>query len=192
VPIEAFFQEMLLSYRLIFGQDERSWKAFSKLMLQEEQNGMASSESGWSSDPMLETLCCKSPSSSAAKKIYDEIEASEPSSSYEPNTEFQFFGQRLLELQYFAKQHQPRNLKALLADRRDLHSWWALWANQVSSFKPLSIFVMANRRLVVDILCKFYNSLGHSAAGISDLASHACPATDCACTGTACPGSGTG
>lgn len=138
VPTEEFFREILLSYRLIFGQDERSWKTFSRF---QEQNGIGSSESSWVSDPMLEILCCKSSSLPAARRIYDEIDASEPASSYEPNTEFPFFGRRLLELACYVKQHQPRNLKALLSDRRDLNSWWNRWANQVSESRLLLISI---------------------------------------------------
>lgn len=50
---------------------------------------------------------------------------------------------------------------------------------------------MADSFLVVDIFCKLYNSLGNSAARISDLAGFARSATECARTGTARPRTGT-
>ena len=130
---EAFFEEILLTYRLIFGQDDRSYKAFSRMVpVWEEQRGRTSWETSWACDPMLLILCGKSATSEEARKIYDEIDANEPHNCYNPNTEFPFFGKRLLELQQFVKQHQPQNVRALLNDRRDVAAWYAIWNNQVS------------------------------------------------------------
>jgi hypothetical protein len=124
---------MLLSYRLIFGQDERSYKAFSRMVpVWEEQRGRAHRENMWDCDPMLHTLCGKSSATDDARRIYDEIDASEPTSYYDPNTEFPFFGKRLLELQLFIKQHQPQNLRSLLHDRRNVSAWYTVWSSQVS------------------------------------------------------------
>ncbi|KAI9861544.1 MAG: hypothetical protein M1813_005154 [Trichoglossum hirsutum] len=135
VPTEEFFQEMLLSYRLIFGQDERSYKAFSRMVpVWEEQRGRAHRENMWDCDPMLHTLCGKSSATDDARRIYDEIDASEPTSYYDPNTEFPFFGKRLLELQLFIKQHQPQNLRSLLHDRRNVSAWYTVWSSQVLIF----------------------------------------------------------
>jgi hypothetical protein len=106
----------------------------------EEQSVMGSCEASWSCDPMLVTVCGKSSNSPAARGIYDEIDANEPAKSYEPSTDFQFFGRRLLELQFFVKQHQPRTLKALWSDRRDVQAWWTLLGNQVSNLGLLLIF----------------------------------------------------
>ena len=130
---EEFFEEILLTYRLIFGQDDRSYKAFSRMVpVWEEQRGRTSWETTWACDPMLLILCGKSATSEEARKIYDEIDANEPHNCYNPNTEFPFFGKRLLELQQFIRQHQPQNIRALLTDRRDVAAWYALWNNQVS------------------------------------------------------------
>ena len=131
---EQFFEEILLTYRLIFGQDDRSYKAFSRMVpVWEEQRGRTSWEMGWACDPMLLTLCGKSATSSdEARKLYDEIDAGEPANCYDPNTQFPFFGKRLLELQQFIKQHQPQNVRALFNDRRDVAAWYLLWNNQVS------------------------------------------------------------
>jgi hypothetical protein len=61
VPTEEFFEEVLLSYRLLFGQDDRSWKAFSPMIpLCAEQNGGLSLETSWDCDPLLSVLCEKS------------------------------------------------------------------------------------------------------------------------------------
>jgi hypothetical protein len=133
VLTEQFFEEILRTYRLIFGQDDRSYKAFSRMVpVWEEQRGRTSWETTWACDPMLFILCGKSATSEEARKIYDEIDANEPHNCYNPNTEFPFFGKRLLELQQFIRQHQPHNVRALLNDRRDVAAWYTLWNNQVS------------------------------------------------------------
>jgi hypothetical protein len=102
----------------------------------EEQCGRTSWETAWACDPMLLILCGMSATSEEALKIYDEIDANEPANEpancYYPSTEFPFFGKRLLELQQFIKQLQPKNVKALLNDRRDVAAWYTLWNNQVS------------------------------------------------------------
>jgi len=94
--------------------------------------GRSSWETTWDCDPMLHILCGKSATSEEARKIYEEIDANEPNNYYNPNTEFPFFGKRLLELQEFIKHHQPQNVKALLNDRRDIAAWYTLWNNQAS------------------------------------------------------------
>ena len=135
---EEFFEEILLTYRLIFGQDDRSYKAFSRMVpVWEERRGRTSWETTWACDPMLLILCGKSATSEEARKIYDEIGANEPDSASLPITtmqtqEFPFFGKRLLELQQFIRHHQPQNVRALLNDRRDVAAWYTLWNNQVS------------------------------------------------------------
>jgi hypothetical protein len=91
------------------------------------------SESSWSSDPLRNVLCGKSCTSDESQLIYDDIDADEPANYYNPQTEFPFFGKRLLELQQFVKQHQPQTVRSLLNDRRDVAAWWALWNNQVSN-----------------------------------------------------------
>jgi hypothetical protein len=144
VLTEQFFREILLTYRLIFGQDERSHKAFSRTIpVWEEQHSTTNSspswEVSWTCDPMLLTLCGKSATTDPdAQKIFDEIDAEyQPANlCYNANLEFPFFGKRLLELQQFISQQQPQNVRALLNDRRDVAAWYTLWNNQVSN--PLS------------------------------------------------------
>jgi hypothetical protein len=144
MPTEEFFEEILLTYRLIFGQDDRSYKAFSRMVpVWEERRGRTSWETTWACDPMLLILCGKSATSEEARKIYDEIganepavepasePATEPADYYNANKEFPFFGKRLLELQQLIIHHQPQNVRALLNDRRDVAAWYTLWNNQV-------------------------------------------------------------
>ena len=126
-----FFEEILFSYRLIFGLDDRSWRSFSRIKTtKEEQQVVGDTAMIW--DPLLHTLCAKR--AEHAQSIYDDIaaiEASEPPKAY-PCAEFPFFGRRLIALQEFVDQHQPQNVRSLLSDRRDVATWYTLWNNQVS------------------------------------------------------------
>jgi len=142
VHTNEIFKEILRSYRLIFGQDERSWKAFlSTIPTSSEQQALA--ESSWSSDPLLYVLCGKSCMSDESQRIYDDIDADEPANYYNPQSEFPFFGNRLLELQQFVKQHQPQTVRSLLNDRRDVAAWWTLWNNQLLlCFATFTIILM--------------------------------------------------
>ncbi|KAK0100807.1 hypothetical protein ONS95_007254 [Cadophora gregata] len=139
VPASEYFEEILLSYRLIFGLDEKSWRSFSRIMTaMEEQEVPGDLPFVW--DPLLQVLCGKSATSEEAQRIYDDIEASEPAKTY-PYTEFPFFSKRLIALQDFVKQHQPQNVRSLLNDKRDVAAWYTLWSNQVChlllSLEPL-------------------------------------------------------
>jgi len=141
VPASEYFEEILLSYRLIFGLDEKSWRPFSRIMTtMEEQEAFGELPFVW--DPLLHTLCGKSASTPEAQRIYDDIEASEPAKTY-PYTEFPFFGKRLIALQDFVNQHQPQNVRAMLNDRRDVAAWYTLWSNQLLVFfATFTIFLM--------------------------------------------------
>jgi hypothetical protein len=142
IRADEFFEEILRSYRLIFGQDERSYKAFSKMLTKlEEDQGQGMSIGAC--DPLLRVLCGQSSMSNEAKYIYEEIDANQQTTYCNPDTEFPFFGKRLMELQQFEKQHQPQNVKTLLSDRRDVAAWFTLWNNQLLVyFATFTIFIM--------------------------------------------------
>jgi len=138
IPTALLFEEILRSYRLIFGQDERSWKAFSKMLTKvEEDQGQERAISAC--DPLLLVLCGQSSTSPEARNIYDEIDRrrdttlNEQTTYCNPDT-FPFFGKRLLELQQFDKQHQPQTVSQLLGDKRDVGAWFLLWNNQLLVF----------------------------------------------------------
>lgn len=137
IRTDEFFEEILLTYRLLFGQDERSWRAFMRMVNTSEEDG--GEDKPWNCDPLLVTLCGRSCSSEGAKKIYDEIEAEEPTDQCDPQTEFPFFGSRLVDLHEFVKQHQPQTVRGLLTDKRDINIWYNLWSNQVRVPFSLSI-----------------------------------------------------
>jgi hypothetical protein len=70
-------------------------------------------------DPLLYTLCAKSPLSKDAQSIYEEIEASEPAKAY-PCAEFPFFSAARV------RQSAPAPDRSLLSDRRDVAAWYTL------------------------------------------------------------------
>lgn len=133
IPTDEFFEEILSSYRLIFGQDERSWKACSKMLTKlEEKQGQG--KSIWACDPLLQILCGQSSTSNEARHIYEEIDINQQTTYCNLETEFPFLGKRLMELQQFGKQHQPKNVRSLLNDKRDVAAWFTLWSNQLLVF----------------------------------------------------------
>jgi len=141
VPADEYFEEMLLTYRLIFGLDDRSWKAFSRLKtVREEQQISGDTAIIW--DPLLSTVGAQSATSADARRIYDDLDPTEPAKAY-PYAEFPFFGRRLVALQEFVNQHPAQNVRALLNDRRDVAAWYNLISNQVLVFfATFTIFLM--------------------------------------------------
>ena len=134
------FEEILRSYRLIFGQDERSWKAFSKILTKlEEDQGQGRSISAC--DPLLRVLCGQSCASPEARAIYEEIDvrrgAIPDGQPMHCNlyTEFPFFGPRLLELQQFDRRCQPQTVRSTQEDKRDVAPWFTLRNKRVSLAK---------------------------------------------------------
>jgi len=133
IPAEEFFEEIIRTYRLLFGQDEKSWKAFAH-QVPTLANPTQTAPAIWACDPLLYVLCGISCTSAEATEVYDDLDSSPQANCYDPCSEFPFFGKRLMELQQFVKQHQPQNLKALMSDRRDVGAWLNLWSTQVSNF----------------------------------------------------------
>jgi len=129
IPIDEIFKEILRSYRLIFGQDDRSWRAFSKILNKLEEQGQGKSTGAF--DPLLRILCGQSSTSHEARYIYEEIDNNQQTTYCNPVTEFPFFGKRLMELEQFDKQHQPKSVRTLLNDRRDVAAWFILRSNQL-------------------------------------------------------------
>ena len=107
-----FYREILLSYRLIFGQDRKSWKAWKKYCSSQVEafdKGIA--------DPLLATLCGRD---SRRERTYTEIQAPEIEQQYSAREDFPFFGERLVKIQQFVLKKNPSDWKTLWNDRRDL------------------------------------------------------------------------
>ena len=119
-----FYREVLLSYRLIFGQDRTSFYDFNKMS---QKSGLNKHETH---DPMLAVLCGQSCEAHEAARIYDEIHAGETSTRYNSSTEFPFLGQRFLELQTYVQDYRPNGLSTFSSiwnDKRDVSQWRTFW-----------------------------------------------------------------
>jgi hypothetical protein len=116
VPSESLFREILLTYRVLFGQDESSFRAF-----QRSRSGQCAPPG---SDPMLPILCERIWTSPKAQDVYRDIDSSAVQDTYDSIADFPIMGQKLLALQQFVKEYHPRTLTALLRDRRDPTAWY--------------------------------------------------------------------
>lgn len=121
-----FFKEVLLSYRLIFGQTKNSHRDFNRQFRKWSKHWRSTTESQKQMDHLLQIICGNHWQSSAAGHIWDEIEAEDPANIYSPTTDFPFFGERLIELQSYVRGH---NFMALWYDRRDVSWWWTFWVS---------------------------------------------------------------
>jgi hypothetical protein len=116
-----FYKEVLLSYRLIFGQDKRSRKAWRRHCYKELMAFSADI-----ADPLLEALCGKD---CRNELTYEKIEAPEIAQQYSARNDFPFFGERLVEIQQFVLKKSPGDWTTLWNDRRDLRKY-AMWLYQ--------------------------------------------------------------
>jgi len=133
IPTDEFFEEIIRSYRLLFGQDDRSWKAFARLIPTLEGSSQAD-ETTWACDPLLFTLCGTSSSCEESRGLYDDLGILPQANCYNPASEFPFFGKRLMALQQLVKQNPPQNIMGLINDRRDKAAWFAFISNQLLVF----------------------------------------------------------
>jgi hypothetical protein len=123
VPADSFFRELLLTYRVLFGQEERSFRAFRRSCSRQDAHQ--------ASDPLLPVLCDRSWITPDARDFYRDIDADVVRDSYSSRVDFPIMGQKLLALQQFVKDYHPRTLTALLRDQRDPSAWSSFWISQV-------------------------------------------------------------
>ncbi|KAL8950291.1 MAG: hypothetical protein Q9222_003657 [Ikaeria aurantiellina] len=109
-----FFRDVLLSYRLLFGQNRRSWKAFNKMYA--DADGVTKSGDVLH-DPLLRRLCGQK--WEKERNFYKDLDANEAPSHYRTQ-DFPYLGSRLLRLQNFSKHQEPHDWKVLWFDRRDI------------------------------------------------------------------------
>ncbi|KAI1130216.1 hypothetical protein F5Y10DRAFT_289677 [Nemania abortiva] len=117
-PAADFFREVLLTYRLLFGQDKRSWKLC-------KTEGDITPKACDDNDPLLYHLCCQDWENEA---IYDEIQAPDVRSVYSARQDFSFFGERLIALQEYTRMLEPDTWRTLYYDRRNLSRFVTIWA----------------------------------------------------------------
>lgn len=125
-----FYREVLLTYRLIFGQHKSSYKEF----------GIATRKSfplpENYRDPLLPLLCGQSCESPDARQIYVLIEADEPARRYDPLDGFPFFGKRMLVIQRYVRAHHPSMPYANWQNKSSTSATWTDWFRNVQ--KPRS------------------------------------------------------
>jgi hypothetical protein len=122
-------QEVLMSYRLLFGQTGAS-RNLAKTLLRKELG------ENHDYDELLDLLCC-TPHRPLVKKVpstfwpvscrdYDNILSE--ADSYSAQDDFPMFSQRLAALQEFSLRQQPSKLRDLWRDRRNPLQWYTFWA----------------------------------------------------------------
>jgi hypothetical protein len=123
-----YFREVLLSYRLLFGQNKRSRRAFSSRIAGWQKEWISTpNDPKLPVDPILLILGSQGCEAREAQQIYDEIDAEDPADRYSSTSYFQFLGKRLLELQNHVQGHSSQSLLALWYDRRSVQWWWTFW-----------------------------------------------------------------
>ncbi|KAI4681755.1 uncharacterized protein J4E84_007350 [Alternaria hordeiaustralica] len=139
VKPHALHRELMLTYRLLFGQSVRSRKLVQDLLIQEKKADRVV-------DPLLERLCTLPLSRSwVAKSLSRRNHLDLPaalfpqstistssvfmeSDSYSAQHDFPVFGLRLLELQKYNLRQQPSRARDLWRDRRNPLQWYTFWA----------------------------------------------------------------
>ncbi|KAI1378148.1 hypothetical protein F4677DRAFT_36338 [Hypoxylon crocopeplum] len=125
--------EVLLSYRMIFGQDRKSAGTFNTIY-----KGHLDSTDGSEtpSDSLLREVCGRYWKDVL---IFQDIELAREKTQYSASKDFPFFRDRLVTLQRFVVEQDPNDLKTLLHDRRDILRYWTFWG--VIYIGGLSIFL---------------------------------------------------
>jgi hypothetical protein len=139
---KAFFNEMFLSYRVLFGLDKSGRRAFKS-----EQRRI--SQSSALSDPVLEQLC--------AKARVDEIlhlggQVCQ-GGVYMKNQNFPIFGDRMVALQSYSARQSPGRFWAFWRDRRKpadfLNLWVVVFFGATSLILSLSQLIVAAASLYI-------------------------------------------
>jgi hypothetical protein len=124
------YQEILMSYRLLFGQSPSARKLVkASLRVLEEKDPDEY-------DPLLDLLCAQ-PCNNKIRGLplslwpiscrsYEDTLQEENAYSLQDN--FPMFGQRLAKLQDFNLRQQPSKLRDLWRDRRNPLQWYTFWA----------------------------------------------------------------
>lgn len=131
VPILRLLnQEIILSYRLLFGQTKASRRHFQKVVRKKVMSDKSEV------DPLLQILCTRpmDPSIRALPadvwppscRDYDGQLLEQ--STYSTALDFPLLGSRLLKIQEFDQRHHPYKLRDLWRDRRNPLQWYAFWA----------------------------------------------------------------
>jgi len=119
---QAFYREILLTYRVIFGQDTHSWSILPGRI----PASFLHAESV-DSDPLLEDLMARP---WRKQIVFSKIKAG-PAKVVYPVADFPFFGNRLRALQEFVLTQAPDNFWSVIRDRRDINRLWNIRAAMI-------------------------------------------------------------
>lgn len=113
---KSMHREVLLSYRLLFGQHRKSRDLF---------NSHEMTKASWhgSIDPLLARICGQSQDISHLFQDDPMIEQD----FYDTIIEFPFLGPRLEILQKYARSRRPRQFLDVWRDTRDPTQWLTIW-----------------------------------------------------------------
>jgi hypothetical protein len=111
--VEDYFREILLSYRLLFGHDDRSRKLCRKKLFGKHK----------AHDSILYALCTWKHIAKATD--FPQLQERE---IYEPVIDFPILGNRLVTLQEYILQQKPRTWAEVFQDRRDPQWSFNFWA----------------------------------------------------------------
>lgn len=112
--VRQYYFEVLLSYRLIFGENKDASRLLNKLLSNEQDTW------GTHTDPLLGILCGKNGGEATAKDIYDTLEADCGASTYS-TSDFCFLGSRLLKLQnYMRKETKQEDISNLRGEKNSI------------------------------------------------------------------------
>ncbi|KAH6722979.1 hypothetical protein BKA61DRAFT_3382 [Leptodontidium sp. MPI-SDFR-AT-0119] len=131
----SIHREILLSYRLLFGQSSKSRVLLSKILIQHKRSYQRV-------DPFLITLCAplfKSnffiqrrnvdlPSNIFPVSNLDVNNDFMESETHSARDDFPTFGPHLLALQRYNLRQQPSRVRYLWRDRRNPLQWYTFWA----------------------------------------------------------------
>ncbi|OTA87934.1 hypothetical protein M434DRAFT_130619 [Hypoxylon sp. CO27-5] len=123
-------QEVLMSYRLLFGQ-RRGSRRLAKVALRKLKE-----EQGDDYDDLLDLLCthrCDNSIRGLPPSLWPVTcrtfeNGLQEENSYSSQDDFPLFGQRLVKLQEFTLRQQPSKLEDLWRDKRNPLQWYTFWA----------------------------------------------------------------
>jgi hypothetical protein len=124
--VSELLEEILLSYRLLFGQSKRSRRLFHKNL--RPFAGIPPE----GQDELLFDLC-------GLKKLPKRSSVRGENSEYDLSEDFPHLRSRLVKLVGFMAEKKPRNLRDMWLDKRDSASWMTFWA--VLIFGSLGLFL---------------------------------------------------
>lgn len=130
----AFLKELLLSYRILYGQDKASRKLFKSWFSEQNMSG--------SEDFLLATLCGKK--SSPLGGVFER-------QVYSLQLDCPFFQSRMAVLAHVLNARKPHGWRQLLRDRRDSPSWYTFWAVIIIGFFGLLFSLLQVLLQVVQI-----------------------------------------